>query len=103
MVLFSIVAVTSMARHFCRLKEISYPEKWVAAELGPGSACQVEEEQLPFLGSGSALDLRRVFENHTIYFLTENGQKSIDSAGGDGWRSVEDLRNLYLSHILPLD
>lgn len=70
-------------RHVCRLKEISYSEKLVAAELGPGSACQIEVVLL-FLGLGNALRLHRVFENRRICFLKENYQKLINSTGDDG-------------------
>lgn len=90
--------MTSLARHFCSLKEISDSEKWVVAEIGPGSACRIEDKFL-FLGLRTAL----VSGIQMIYFLKENDQKLIDAADGVGLRWVEGLRNLYLCHILPLD
>lgn len=90
--------MTSLARHFCSLKVISDSEKLATAEIGLGSACQIEDKFL-FLGLRTAL----VSEIQKIYFVKENDQKLIDAADGVSLRWVEGLRNLYLCHILPLD
>lgn len=96
--LTSKAAVTSLVRHFCSLKEIFDSEKSVTAEIGPGSACQIEDELL-------SLGLRTALASgiQKIYFSKENGQKLIDAADGVGLRLVEGLRNLCLCRILPLD